>query len=70
MDLLRQIHNTVRLVARCVTDPEPLQVSQVLYTGSPSDITIKWDDSDSQEKQLERIITQKWIANFPLGLEA
>lgn len=40
------------------------------YTGSPSDITIKWDDSDSQEKQLERIITQKWIANFPLGLEA
>jgi len=35
-----------------------------------STITIKWDDSADMEQKLERIITQKWIANFPLGLEA
>lgn len=40
------------------------------YEGSPSTITIKWDNAASFETNLERIITQKWIANFPLGLEA
>ena len=34
-----------------------------------SKCTIKWSASDSDEKKLEKIITQKWIANFPLGLE-
>jgi len=33
-------------------------------------ITIKWSDSDSFEKKLERIITQKWIAIYPDGQEA
>jgi len=32
-------------------------------------ITIKWEDG-SFEQQLERIITQKWIAMFPNGQEA
>lgn len=40
------------------------------YIGTTSNITIKWDASASTEKNLERIITQKWIANFPLGIEA
>ncbi len=40
------------------------------YTGAPSKITIKWDGKVGFEENLERIITQKWIANFPLGLEA
>lgn len=35
-----------------------------------SDITIKWNESDSFEKNLERIITQKWIAIYPNGQEA
>lgn len=35
-----------------------------------STITIKWEESDSQERKLERIITQKWIALYPLGQEA
>jgi len=45
-----------------------------------SDITIAWEDSgnlaagtvpaaDAAERNLERIITQKWIAIFPLGVE-
>lgn len=34
-----------------------------------SDITIKWNDSDSNARKLERIATQKWLALFPLGME-
>lgn len=34
-----------------------------------SNATIAWNDGDSNDKKLEKIITQKWIANFPLGLE-
>lgn len=36
---------------------------------APSDVTIVWDEND-KEKQLEQIITQKWIAMYPLGQEA
>ncbi|WP_456462292.1 RagB/SusD family nutrient uptake outer membrane protein [Reichenbachiella sp.] len=41
-------------------------------TGDPnlSTITIAWEDADSDEKKLERIITQKWIAMYPDGQEA
>lgn len=35
-----------------------------------STITIKWDESASDEEKLEKIITQKWIALFPDGMEA
>lgn len=40
------------------------------YSGTISSIKIKWDDSAGMETNLERIVTQKWIANFPLGIEA
>lgn len=48
------------------TDPMGLNS----YTGTAPTITIAWNDSDSFDTNLERIITQKWLANFPLGLEA
>lgn len=35
-----------------------------------SSITIKWNDSATPEVKLERLITQKWIALWPLGQEA
>ena len=35
-----------------------------------STITVKWDETDQFEEQLERIMTQKWIAVFPNGNEA
>lgn len=37
---------------------------------APSSITIAFNDSDSFETNLERIMTQKWIAMFPNGCEA
>ncbi len=39
-------------------------------TPAMSDMTIKWDESDSNERKLERIITQYWIAQFPDATEA
>ena len=35
-----------------------------------TDVTIAWRDSDTDERKLERIITQKWLALFPCGDEA
>lgn len=35
-----------------------------------SKVTIAWADGDNDDKKLERIITQKWIALYPLSLEA
>ena len=41
-------------------------------TGSPANITVKWNEASDMafEENLERIITQKWIALFPNGIEA
>lgn len=35
-----------------------------------TELKIKWNDGASDAEKLERIITQKWIANYPLGIEA
>ncbi|MCD2421811.1 SusD/RagB family nutrient-binding outer membrane lipoprotein [Niabella pedocola] len=35
-----------------------------------STITVSWNEADNAETKLERIVTQKWIALFPLGTEA
>lgn len=41
------------------------------YDKATSTITVKWKNvSGMDSENLERIITQKWIANFPLGHEA
>lgn len=54
-------------------DPHAVTAGQNdILTGSPylSTITIKWDDAATNDRKLERIITQKWIALFPDGEEA
>lgn len=35
-----------------------------------STLCVKWSDSDSFERKLEKIVTQKWIAIYPDGQEA
>lgn len=35
-----------------------------------TDVTPKWDDAAGEEEQLEKIITQKWLALYPDGAEA
>lgn len=54
-------------------DPNARTAGQNNVTaGNPnlSTVTIKWDNSATFEKNLERIITQKWIAIYPDGQEA
>lgn len=46
---------------------DPTHVASI---GAASHITIKWEENADEETKLERIITQKWIAMFPLGQEA
>jgi hypothetical protein len=55
------------------TDPKAMVAGQNdVKAGSPylSTITIKWNDGDSFDRKLERIITQKWLAIYPDGEEA
>lgn len=47
---------------------DPLQ-SQ-LDSDAMSTVTPKWDDALTAEQKLEKIITQKWIAGFPEGMNA
>lgn len=48
------------------TDPAGIYT----YAGTLSSITIKWDGAATPEQKQERIIVQKWIANWQLGNEA
>jgi hypothetical protein len=51
---------------------DPLHDENSIKTGSSnlSTITIAWDNGADDEENLERIITQKWIAMYPDGQEA
>lgn len=40
------------------------------YEGTIALIPIKWDESATTEQKLERIMVQKWIANWQLGMES
>ena len=48
------------------TDP----LGENSYTRRMSECRIAWDTAGDEETNLEQIITQKWIAIFPLGTEA
>ena len=49
---------------------DPSRGYSVSVNGMVSKLTVKWDDSASEENKLERIMVQKWIALFPDGVEA
>lgn len=40
------------------------------WNGTIPGVTIKWDDSLTPEQKQQKIITQKWLANWKLGNEA
>lgn len=48
----------------------PIAVNDTYGTPASSDITVKFMAAAGKEKQLEQIITQKWIALYPDGWEA
>lgn len=54
-----------------ISDAKPAEYNLTRYwinVSAPSDVTAKWEGSE--EKKLEKIITQKWIALYPNGQEA
>ena len=54
-----------------ITSPAPFVDVQALYSAAaPSTVTVKWDNGASDEVKLERIITQKYLAIYPNGMEA
>jgi hypothetical protein len=59
-------------IADSTSKPAPFQ-DKILTYGAPATtgITVKWDAASANaERQLERIITQKWLALYPDGQEA
>jgi hypothetical protein len=54
------------LVPETYTDPADLNT----YNATLSNLTVKWDESALPEEKQERILIQKWIANYHLGNEA
>ena len=61
------LNSSITRVSACRNYKDPNNKGTI---NAQSTITIKWQEGDSQEKKLERIITQKWIALWPLGQEA
>lgn len=51
---------------------DPKNTVNNIPAGDPmlSTVTIKWNETDNQERKLERIMTQKWLALYPDGSEA
>ncbi|MFP3595882.1 SusD/RagB family nutrient-binding outer membrane lipoprotein [Chryseobacterium sp. SIMBA_029] len=51
---------------------DPKNAANNINTGDTqlSTVTIAWNNADSTERKLERIITQKWLALYPNGPEA
>ncbi len=65
--------NNAVSVPKAYIDPKAITAGENnVAVGSPylSTITIKWNAADNNNRKLERIITQKWIAIFPDGEEA
>ena len=57
------------------TESIPADHKDGYVTGFPdytrqTDVKIAWDAETDEERHYEQIITQKWIANYPMGLEA
>jgi len=51
---------------------DPKNADNNVLVGNPqlSTITIAWNNADTNERKLERIITQKWLSLYPNGPEA
>ncbi len=54
------------LTPETYTDPADLNS----YSGTLSNLTVKWDEGATPAQKQERILIQKWISNYHLGNEA
>jgi len=60
--------------AYAASSAKPADFKDALYRefdiAAVSTVSPKWDEATSDEQRLEKIITQKWIAMFPEGMNA
>ncbi len=52
------------------TDPTSSTSFNVSSTTNGGNVTVAWSNATTDARKLEAIITQKWLANYPLGFEA
>jgi hypothetical protein len=50
-------------------DQSALDYFEVYSAANGGPVTVAWGSAVNDERKLEAIITQKWIANYPLGFE-
>ena len=51
------------------SDPTPNTSFNVASSGNGGNVTVAWTSATTDARKLEAIITQKWLANYPLGFE-
>ncbi|KAA6350832.1 hypothetical protein EZS27_001820 [termite gut metagenome] len=51
-------------------DPTPNTNFNIASTANGGAVTVAWASANTDARKLEAIITQKWLANYPLGFEA
>jgi len=62
------VSDAVHIPASHENDPGPAGVNSSY--SRKTNVTVAWDPAASDAVKLEKIITQKWIANYPMGIEA
>ncbi len=50
-------------------DPTPNTNFNVASSANGGNVTVAWSSATTDVRKLEAIITQKWLANYPLGFE-
>jgi hypothetical protein len=61
---------TITANPQSYSDPTLNTSFNVASSGNGGNVTVSWSSGTSTANRLEKIITQKWLANYPLGFEA
>ena len=61
---------TITVNPQSYNDPTPNTSFNVASSANGGAVTVSWNSGTSTANRLEKIITQKWLANYPLGFEA
>jgi len=66
----RTAASDAEIAAYIASTSTPIPTDDVWNTPALSDIPVAFETGGSEERQLEQIITQKWLALYPDGVEA
>ncbi|MDR0692531.1 MAG: SusD/RagB family nutrient-binding outer membrane lipoprotein [Prevotellaceae bacterium] len=63
-------YTTVTSNPQAYSDPTSNMGFNLTFNTNGGAVTVSWSSGTSTANRLEKIITQKWLANYPLGFEA